>query len=213
METSAYFLDSPGAPLQHRSTSLATPGRNEVVVEVQACGLCHTDLSFADGSVAPRHDLPLVLGHEITGRVVEAGEGYADWIGRPVLVPAVLPCGECDFCRAGRGNACPNQKMPGNDLDGGFARHLVVPGGALISLEDAPEGFALDDLAVVADAVSTAYQAVVRSGLEEGDQAIVVGAGGVGGFVVQIARALGARVAACDVDAGRLKLAGELGAG
>ncbi len=102
--------------------------------------------------------------------------------------------------------------MPGNDLDGGFAHHLLVPGGALVSLEDAPQGFELDDLAVVADAVSTAYQAVLRSGLEAGDQAIVIGAGGVGGFVIQIASALGARVAACDVDPKRLEVVSDLGA-
>jgi len=154
----------------------------------------------------------LILGHEITGRVVDAANDARDWVGRSVLIPAVLPCGACEFCRAGRGNACPDQKMPGNDLNGGFAQHLLVPAAALVSLEDAPDGFNLDDLAVVADAVSTAYQAVLRSGLEAGDLAIVIGAGGVGGFVIQIARALGARVAACDIDTQRLEVVSELGA-
>lgn len=212
VDSSGYFLDSPGEPLDRRPLVLSAPGPNEALVEVHACGLCHTDLSFADGSVSPRHDLPLILGHEITGRVVEAGENHRNWIGRPVLVPAVLPCGTCVFCRAGRGNACPDQKMPGNDLNGGFAQHLLAPAGALVSLEDAPDGFELDDLAVVADAVSTAYQAVLRSGLEAGDRAIVIGAGGVGAFVVQIAHALGAKVAACDIDTQRLDVVSELGA-
>jgi len=179
---------------------------------VTACGLCHTDLSFADGSVKTRHPLPLVLGHEITGRVVAAGDGATDLVGQPVLVPAVLPCGECAFCRAGRGNACPHQTMPGNDDHGGFATHVLVPAHPLVSLAGAPDGFALDELSVVADAVSTAYQATVRAELAAGDLAVVIGAGGVGGFALQIARALGARVIACDVKPASLEAARSFGA-
>jgi 6-hydroxycyclohex-1-ene-1-carbonyl-CoA dehydrogenase len=94
--------------------------------------------------------------------------------------------------------------MPGNDIHGGFATHLLVPAGPLVDLQDVPEGLDVRDLSVVADAVSTAYQATRRAGLAAEDVAFVVGAGGVGGFVVQIARALGARVVAVDVRADRL---------
>jgi 6-hydroxycyclohex-1-ene-1-carbonyl-CoA dehydrogenase len=212
MHTQGYFLETPAHPLVLRDLDVPAPGPGEAVVAVAACGLCHTDLAFADGSVPPRHALPLVLGHEVTGTVVAAGDGYAHLAGKPVLVPAVLPCGECDFCRAGRGNACPHQKMPGNDIHGGFSSHMLVPAGPLIPLDDAPEGFPLDDLAVVADAVSTAYQAALRAGLGAGDLAVVVGAGGVGGFLVQIARALGARVVACDVKPEALEAASTFGA-
>ena len=212
VRASGYFLDTPGGPLVRRVFEIGAPGPGEAVVEVLACGLCHTDLGFADGSVAPRHALPLVLGHEIVGRVVAAGAGVADLAGRRVLVPAVLPCGGCAFCRAGRANACPDQKMPGNDVDGGFASHVLVPGAPLVDLESAPAGIDLRRLAVVADAVSTAYQAVRRADLAPGDGAIVVGAGGVGGFLVQIARALGARVIACDVRRDRLEALREHGA-
>ena len=127
MIAEAYFLDTPATPLAQRDLPLDDPGDGEVVVEVAACGLCHTDLSFAGGSVAPRHPLPLVLGHEITGTVAAAGAGAEHLQGRRVMVPAVLPCGDCAFCAAGRGNACPNQKMPGNDIHGGFASHITVP--------------------------------------------------------------------------------------
>ncbi len=199
-----YYLESPGQPLARGALSLDAPAAGEAVVEVSACGLCHTDLTFADGSVLPRHALPLVLGHEVTGRVTAAGEGAEHLVGRPVLVPAVLPCGTCAFCRAGRGNACLRQKMPGNDIHGGFATHLRVPAAPLVALDSAPDGFPLADLAVVADAVSTAYQAVRRSGLAAGQAAVVVGCGGVGGFLVQIAHALGALVLALDVDPERL---------
>ncbi len=212
MNTEAYFLDQPGEPLARRSLALDEPGAGEVLVEVAACGLCHTDLSFAGGSVKPRHPLPLVLGHEITGRVIAAGEGADHLMGRPVLVPAVMPCGECDFCAAGRGNACPRQKMPGNDIHGGFASHVLVPAGALVTVDDAPPEVRLETLSVVADAVATAYQAIQRSGLEAGDAVFVVGAGGVGSFLIQIAAALGAKVAACDVADERLESAAAHGA-
>ncbi len=212
MMAEGYFLETPDRPLVKRSLELSEPGPGEALVEVSACGLCHTDLGFADGSVPPRHPLPLVLGHEITGTVIGAGAGAGHLLGKPVLVPAVLPCGECEFCRAGRGNACPDQRMPGNDIHGGFASHLLVPAGPLVSLDQAPAGFALDELSVVADAVSTAYQATVRADLAAGDLAVVVGTGGVGGFLVQIARALGARVVACDVAPAALERSRELGA-
>lgn len=212
MLAEGYFLETPSRPLVRGDLTVPEPGPGEAVVAVEACGLCHTDLSFADGSVPPRHDLPLVLGHEVTGTVVAAGDGFAHLVDQPVLVPAVLPCGACDVCRAGRGNACPHQKMPGNDIHGGFSSHLLVPAGPLVSLAGAPEGLRLDELSVVADAVSTAYQAALRAGLAEGDLAVVVGAGGVGGFLVQIARALGARVVACDVKAEALEVAAGFGA-
>lgn len=206
----AYFLDAAGAPLACRDLPLADPAPGEALVEVIACGLCHTDLAFASGAVPTKHPLPLVLGHEVVGRVSATGDGVQLKTGTRVIVPAVLPCGRCAFCRAGRGNACPDQKMPGNDIHGGFATHMLVPAAPLVPL---PPG---DDdvraLSVVADAVSTAYQAVRRADVQPGDIAIVVGGGGVGGFVVQIARARGARVVVCDVKAERLAMMQQHGA-
>lgn len=211
----AYFLNSPGTPLVAQQLDLPDPGPGEALVEVLACGLCHTDLGFADGSVPPKHPLPLVLGHEVVGRVVAAGDAAGPHAPVPqglVVVPAVLPCGRCAFCCAGRGNACPDQKMPGNDIHGGFATHLLVPSAALVSLDDLPPSVDVREISVVADAVSTAYQAVRRAGLGAGDAAMVVGSGGVGSFVVQIARALGGRVIACDVRRDRLDLVAAHGA-
>jgi len=206
-----YVLEAAKAPLVRRTIQIPDPGPKEVIVEVIACGLCHTDLGFADGSVPTKKGIPLVLGHEAIGRVVAAGKNFESLSGTTVLVPAVLPCGECAFCKAGRGNACPNQKMPGNDIDGGFSTHFLVPGGPLVKI-DSGSPSEVAKLSVVADAVSTAYQAVLRSGLAAGEIAIVVGAGGVGGFVIQIASALGARVIACDIAADRLKLLANYGA-
>jgi 6-hydroxycyclohex-1-ene-1-carbonyl-CoA dehydrogenase len=205
----AYVLEAAKAPLVRRPLQIPAPGPAEAIVEVIACGLCHTDLGYADGSVPTKKGIPLVLGHEAVGRVIEAGKEFESLVGNNVLVPAVLPCGDCDFCKAGRGNACPNQKMPGNDIDGGFSTHFLVPARPLIKLGGVSNVAALS---VVADAVSTAYQAILRANVVAGDAVIVVGAGGVGGFVVQIANALGARVVACDIIEDRLKLIGQYGA-
>ncbi|GMV23423.1 MAG: S-(hydroxymethyl)mycothiol dehydrogenase [Acidimicrobiia bacterium] len=193
---------------QHRDER---PGQGEVLVGVAGCGVCHTDLGFFYDGVPTRHALPLTLGHEISGHVVVAGEGAEQWLGREVVVPAVLPCGDCAACRAGRGMICPAQVFPGNDVHGGFGTHVRVPARGLCAVPDLadpavnPAGLDLSALAVIADAVSTPYQAVKNAGVQPGDLAVWVGAGGVGGFGVQISAALGAHVVAIDVDAARLE--------
>ena len=127
-------------------------------------------------------------------------------------MPAVIPCGTCPACRDGHGSICPRQIFPGNDVHGGFATHVRVPAHGLCPVPDLadeevnPADVSLPELSVLADAVSTPYQAILRSGLGAGDLAVFVGAGGVGGFGVQIAAALGAHVVAIDVDADRLAL-------
>jgi 6-hydroxycyclohex-1-ene-1-carbonyl-CoA dehydrogenase len=146
---------------------------------------------------------PITLGHEISGVVVEAGSDFGQLLDREVIVPSVIPCGHCDLCRSGRGNVCPQQLMPGNDMHGGFADYIKVPGRGLCTVDDRGD-LLLATLSVIADAVTTPYQAVLRSGLDEGDLAIVVGVGGVGTHCVQIAAALGARTVAIDVDAEKL---------
>ena len=212
IEAIGLFAQSGGGALVRAPLTIPEPASDEVVVAVDACGLCHTDLGFARGGVAPRHPLPLVLGHEIVGRVVLAGEGARHRPGSRVLVPAVMPCGRCAYCRAGRGNACPQQKMPGNDIHGGFATHILVPQAPLVPIADDVPEVEYRAMSVVADAVSTAWQAARRANLGEGDVAVVVGAGGVGGFLVQIAAALGAHVIACDVSEARLEKISAFGA-
>ncbi len=210
---SGFHLTAAGGPLLRQPLAPLVPRPDEVVVEVAGCGLCHTDIGFAYGGVPTRHPLPLVLGHEIAGRVVAAGEGKQEWLGRSVVVPAVIACGECEACRAGRPTICRKQFMPGNDGDGGFASHVLLPARGLCPVPDTlPAGTTLEMLSVVADAVTTPYEAVDRAGVGSNDIAVFVGAGGVGGFGVQIAAAAGASVVAIDVDAARLELASRHGA-
>jgi 6-hydroxycyclohex-1-ene-1-carbonyl-CoA dehydrogenase len=210
-------MTKPEAPLEAVEINL-TPGPGEVVVEVAGCGICHTDLGFLFGGVRTRRALPVTLGHEVSGTVVEAGEGARLHSGEPihpgmaVVVPAVLPCGECAICRSGRDNICPTQVMPGNDLDGGFATHLLVPSRFVVPAGVLPAGHELRDLAVVADAVTTPYQALLRAGVWQGDQVVIIGAGGIGIYGVQIAAASGASVIAVDLDEARAARAREFGA-
>ncbi len=203
-QLSSWQMVEPGQPLVLNHSPLPTPGSDEVLLQVMACGLCHTDNAFLYGGVRPNAELPLTLGHEIVGTVVAAGDQNEQMLGRNYVVPAVLPCGDCDLCAAGRGNVCRAQKMPGNDFDGGFASHFLAPARFLCPL---PEGAsAIEDYSVVADAVSTAYQAVLRAEVGPGDLAIIVGAGGVGTFAAQVAKHFDAHVIAIDIDDARLEV-------
>ncbi len=206
IEARRWLMTAANAPLERAAFS-AEPGPGEVVVAVAGCGVCHTDLGYYYDGVRTNHALPLALGHEISGRVVAAGAGAEGWIDKAVIVPAVLPCGECDLCKRGLAPICRAQKMPGNDIQGGFATHIVVPGRGLCEVDEtrlAKAGLTLADVSIVADALTTPYQAVRRAGVKPGSLAVVVGAGGVGGYCVQMANAFGAKVVAIDVDHDKL---------
>lgn len=208
-------MTAPGQPMVKADFDPFPPQDDEVVVEVAGCGVCHTDLGFYYDGVRVKHALPLTLGHEISGRVAAAGAGASDWAGKAVIVPAVIPCGECELCASGHGTICRRQLMPGNDIQGGFATHIRVPARGLCPVDEArlaAAGLLLPDVSVVADAVTTPYQAVVQAEVQPGDFAVVVGVGGVGGYGVQVARAFGATVAALDVDQGKLDAIAGVGA-
>ena len=212
--TYGYRLRAVGQPLERFEFPLLEPEPEEVIVEVAGCGVCHTDIGFATDGVPTRKALPLVLGHEISGRVIAAGDKAGTWLGRTVIVPAVIPCGSCPACQAGRPTICRNQFMPGNDGDGGFATHVRVPARGLCRVpEPLPAGLPTEFLSVIADAVTTPWEAIRRAGIGPDDVAVFVGVGGVGGFGVQIATALGAAVVAIDIDQAKLELAGQHGAG
>jgi 6-hydroxycyclohex-1-ene-1-carbonyl-CoA dehydrogenase len=206
-----YFVAN-GQPLERRNFSIESVPDDQVVVRVAGCGLCHTDLGFLSGAVKTKHELPLILGHEISGTVMAAGDQFSSLIGKNVIVPAVLPCGECELCAAGRDNICQRQLMPGNDFDGGFASHVTVPGKFLCELPDDLGDLTLPQLSVVADAITTPYQSLIRSGLKSGDLAIVIGVGGVGLYMVQHAKNAGATVIALEIDDAKLESARQQGA-
>ena len=212
IQATGYFLTEFNKPLEKKSFVIDQVADDEVVVKVAGCGLCHTDITFYTGQVTPKHEMPLVLGHEISGEVVAAGNLGEAWVNKKVVIPAVLPCGECELCKSERDNICQKQLMPGNDFHGGFATHLKVPFRFLCEVPEDLGDFKLPQLSVVADAITTPYQSLKRSGLKKGDLAIVIGVGGIGIYMVQHAKNAGATVIAIDVDDKKLAVASEQGA-
>lgn len=184
--------------LERTEIDVPALGDGEVLVEIAGCGVCHTDLGYFYDGVPTVAQPPLTLGHEISGTVVD---GPADWVGKEVIIPAVLPCNDCPICASGRGNRCLAQKMPGNSLGmyGGFSSHIAVPSKDLCVVTD--RKFPLSHYAVIADAGTTPYQAAMRADVKPGDNVMVIGAtGGVGIYMTQIAKALGA---GCVIAMGR----------
>jgi len=207
-----YYFVGAVKPLEKKPVVIDQIAEDEVVVEVAGCGLCHTDWGFISGSVKTNHELPLILGHEISGKVVASGGKFDNLLGKNVIIPAVLPCGECEFCKSGRSNVCRNQKMPGNDFNGGFASHIAVPARFLCELPDNLGKFDVWQLSVVADAITTPYQSLEKSGLKAGELAIVIGVGGIGTYMAQLTKYKGAKLIAIDIDDAKLENIKKLGA-
>ncbi len=181
-------------PGRLEKTEIPVPelGRGDVLVEVAGCGVCHTDLGYFYDGVPTVSKPPLTLGHEISGTVIAGDEA---WIGKEVIIPAVMPCRQCILCKTGRGNRCLNQKMPGNSIGvyGGFSSHIPVPSIDLCEVKHRGD-IPLSHLAVIADAATTPYQAAKRGDLQPGDNVVVIGiTGGVGQYMGQLASALGAK--------------------
>jgi 6-hydroxycyclohex-1-ene-1-carbonyl-CoA dehydrogenase len=177
---------------------------DEVLIEIAGCGVCGTDLGYLYQGVPTVTKPPLILGHEISGTVV-AGE--SSWLGKEVIVPTIIPCRKCELCERGRANRCLRQKMPGNSYGfyGGFASHIPVPSRELCPVPRRG-AFSLGQLAVVADAVATPYQAALRGGIDAGDRVVIVGVtGSLGMFMAQWARFLGAEIVV-GVGRNRVKL-------
>lgn len=198
-------------PLRVEEIPTPTPGPGEVLVKVASCGLCHTDLHYIDHGVPTFKKPPLVLGHEVSGTIAGLGEGADDWKeGDRVLLPAVYGCGQCDMCRTGRENICKNMVMFGNNVDGGYAEYILAPAKDVLAL---PDEVPLVEAAIIADATTTPYHAVVNRGrVKPGDQVVVFGCGGIGLNLVQIAAAVGAQVIAVDILDAKLEWARRLGA-
>ncbi|WP_420111749.1 zinc-binding dehydrogenase [Pseudactinotalea sp.] len=231
----AAVLPAPGQPLQLEVMATPRPQHGEVLVQVAGCGVCHTDLHVMRGEVG--FVTPCVLGHEISGTVVEVGDGVRPESGLTpgarVVGGFIMPCGECPACAEGRDDLCRPffalnrlrgvlydgssrlQRSNGESLAmysmGGLAEYAVVPATGLALL---PPELPLVESAVLGCAALTAYGAVRRAAdLRVGETVAVIAMGGVGSNVVQMARALGAsRVIAVDVDAATLATARNLGA-
>ena len=206
----AVLMSKQAHEFEVKDVAAPSPAPGELLLRIAACGLCRTDLHYLHG-LATFKAPPIVLGHEISGKVAGIGEGVEGWKeGEPVLLPPVIPCGHCEYCWKGRGTLCLNQNMLGNHTDGGFAEFVAVSARATFRL---PASVPLEAGSIVSDAVSTPYHAIVnRAALKAGEWAVVFGCGGVGLSAVQVAKAVGARVVAVDLAPWKLEIASALGA-
>lgn len=198
-------------PLSLEEIPTPVPQAGELLIKVAGCGVCHTDLHFIDHDVPTFKTPPLVLGHEASGTIAAAGDGVSQWqTGDRVIVPAVYGCGHCRMCRSGRENVCDNMVFFGSSVNGAYAEYLIAPASVVIAL---PAEIPLVEGAIIADATTTPFHAVVNRGrVQPGDQVVIFGCGGIGLNCVQIAAAVGAQVIAVDIADHKLKWAKKLGA-
>ena len=190
------------------------PGDNEVLIQVEACGVCHSDLSIADGDwkqFAGITKLPLIIGHEVAGKVVEAGPSVRELkVGDRVGVPWIYwTCGECDFCREGYENLCSKQKITGLTVDGGYAEFIKAPASHATKI---PDGVLSQQAAPLFCAGVTVYRAIMQAKPQHGQRLAVFGVGGLGHLAIQLAVQLGLEVSAVDIDDEKLAFAKSLGA-
>lgn len=207
----AMVLKEYGAPLVLEERPVPEPGPGEAVIRVRACGLCGTDLKIRAGKL-PGTRVPVTMGHEPAGEVVSVGPGAEGIeVGDRVLAHFYVTCGRCEFCRTNRESICRDiVGRVGFELDGGYADYLRLPASSFLRL--AP-GISFEQGAILGDAVGTAYHALLRrGGLAPGETALVMGVGGVGLHVIQVARAMGARTVAVDRAPAKLDLAKKIGA-
>jgi propanol-preferring alcohol dehydrogenase len=188
-----------------------TPGPDDVVVRVAACGICGSDVHFLEGMPVPA-PLPLTLGHEPAGVVDAVGAQVRGWRpGDRVAIHLGLGCGRCRTCTSGFPNACRLLKAPGLQQDGAFAEAIRVPAACLVAV---PAGVSLAAAAVATDCVTSPYHALrCRGRLEAGERVAVIGTGGLGTMGVRLAKLLGAaEVLAVDRSAVALARATACGA-
>ncbi len=201
-------------PLKIEDVPQPKPGSGEVLVAVKAAGLCGTDLHIAIEGTIPTVTQPITLGHEAAGVVAAVGAGLvpALWkVGDRVAVFPNIACGECYACASGREALCLKSRILGVQADGAFAEYLLVPARTLVRLSDS---ISFEVGAILTDAVSTAYHAVVcRGNVQQGESVVVIGCGGVGHHGVLWAKQRGAApIIAVDVSDGALRQAREAGA-
>ncbi|KKB33319.1 Alcohol dehydrogenase [Bacillus thermotolerans] len=197
--------------LEIKNVEKPAPGRGEVLVKIEACGVCHTDLHAAHGDWPVKPKLPLIPGHEGVGIVEEVGEGVTllkvgDRVGIPWLYSA---CGECEYCLKGQETLCPNQENGGYSVDGGYAEYCLAAADYVPKI---PEGLDPVEAAPILCAGVTTYKALKVSGAKPGDWVAIYGIGGLGHVALQYAKAMGFNVIAVDIADEKLELAKSLGA-
>ncbi len=208
----AVRLIKAGEPLEIQEVQVPQPADSEVLIKVESCGLCGTDIHLAIEGDLPVERTPITLGHEVAGVVVQIGRGVTKFNegDRVAMFPAA-GCGHCRFCSVGRESLCENSKVYGMSRDGGLAQYVTAPANTLFHL---PDEIPFDIGSIVTDGVSTPFHALrSRANLQAGESVAVVGCGGLGTHAIMLAKLMGAEfIVAIDVQTAALERARSLGA-
>ena len=200
-----------GTPLVIEDVPVPRPAAGDILVKIEACGVCHTDLHAAEGDWPVKPSPPFIPGHEGVGHVVAVGAGVrhvkeGDRVGVPWLYSA---CGHCEHCLGGWETLCETQQNTGYSVNGGFAEYALANADYVGHL---PDNIGFVEIAPILCAGVTVYKGLKVTDTKPGDWVVISGIGGLGHMAVQYAKAMGLNVAAVDVDDGKLDLARRLGA-
>ncbi len=198
-------------PLEVQDLPIPEPGEGQVLVRMETCGLCHTDIHAAHGDWPVKPNPPFVPGHEGVGPVERVGAGVPqDLVGKRVAIPwLATSCGNCRYCVSGRENLCESQQNSGYSVDGAYAEYAVAFAHGVVEVPDEVSSF---DAAPLTCAGVTTYKAIKVAGVTPSERVAIFGIGGLGHLAVQYARIVGGLVTAVDIEKAKLDLAVELGA-
>ncbi len=209
MRAERFYAETKSVALE--DVPVPVPGPGEVLVKVAFCGICHSDVSLINGTFPAQRPV-VTQGHEASGTIAALGPDVSGWsVGDRVVVAAGRPCGQCPNCRRSDVANCLRTQLMAFAYDGGWAEYTVALAAGLTRI---PDNVPLEQAAILADAVSTPYGAVVRTGqVGIGESVGVWGVGGVGTHIVQLARLVGAApIIAMDINQVARDRAAELGA-
>ncbi|MEU5264248.1 alcohol dehydrogenase AdhP [Amycolatopsis sp. NPDC021455] len=199
------------SPLELRELPVPEPGPQQILVRLETCGICHTDIHAAHGDWPVKPALPLIPGHEGVGIVERVGAGVPESrIGQRVALPWLgSACGECGFCVSGWETLCESQQNTGYSIDGGYAEYAVANARYAVPV---PEGVSPIEASPLTCAGVTTYKAVKVGDVRPADRVAIFGVGGLGHLAIQYARIAGGFVTAVDIESAKLDLARGLGA-
>lgn len=207
----AAVLEQFGMKLVLRELVIPVPGRGQILVKTESCGVCHTDLHATRGDWPLRPTPPFIPGHEGIGVVAEIGPGVTgvkegDRVGVPWLFSA---CGQCEYCLTGRETICALAQFGGYTRNGGFAEYIIADPRYVARV---PRGLGPNEAAPIICAGITSYKGIKETGARPGEWITISGVGGLGHLAIQYARVMGLHVCAIDIDDGKLAHAKRLGA-
>ncbi|HXL88390.1 MAG TPA: zinc-dependent alcohol dehydrogenase [Streptosporangiaceae bacterium] len=197
-------------PLEIQDIPVPEPGRGQMLVKMETCGVCHTDIHAAHGDWPVKPVPPFIPGHEGIGVVETAGAGAEQWVGKRVAIPWLgVACGRCRYCLSGWETLCEQQLNSGYSVDGAYAEYSLAYDRGVVEV---PDGVSSLDAAPLSCAGVTTYKAIKVARVNPAERVAIFGIGGLGHLAVQYARIVGGLVTAVDIEDAKLDLATRLGA-